>query len=520
MRQFNFFCLVLPFFLCCEPALASQSLGYGDARSYLKAARRNADQIAKSTDSTGISLIGRIAQEQYRAGDHEGALDGARVVLELFHRRGDCAEHPSLTGLAKAQWENGNFAEASGTMKALLEAGRSLDRKTREYCLGPLAVLQAELGNLEAAKAIAAEIPGVRKSDILPDIAILMARRGLMEEAVALADSASPTWGDRAIHEVISIRMEGTQWKEAGAVREKLGFRSTDNLLSWAAVKAALGGDFERAIILVGKVKDRDEALFAWGSIVISRARHGSVTDGVKEAKARLAAHPHRLAGALMEIARIQRQAGDSAGSEQTRMAALQACAKCDPEYLIRHQLPWLARSGRKEDFLSLAEGLKFGKDSSFSETSQDLAKTGDMDAAAWVAGMVREGEYSEKTYAALASAQIRHGDLPAALLSVEAMGGSAFGERVELLRRIVVEQARRDDIRGALETVDRLDSDIYWERHGALEEIAQVQMEAEDFPSAPAWISGLKDPEEKAHAWLGAARGLRLRGEGRPGRK
>lgn len=508
--------LLLPF-LAGAPAGAAETLGREDCRGLLRAARRLADAIDAGAGSPAVGLIGRIAEEQYRAGDAEGARDGARVVREEFERRGDCGYYSSMEGLARAQRETGNILEASATLKVVLDVGRGLPKNDRERCLGPLAVLRAEEGDPSGAKALAAEIPGIRKTDVLPKIAVILARQGRLDEAVALADSVNPTWGNSAVWEVLSVQMEGPRWKEAVATNERLGFDSADRLLESAAVQAALGGDFARAENLATRVKKREDALFAWSRIAAARARHGDVSGGFKTARARLDGHPYRLAAALMEIAEIQRRAGDVDGAGKTRDAAVQACAKCDAEVRIRHQLPALAREARKEEFLALAKGLPPGRDWTLAETVKELAEAGDVEAAAWVAGLMdADGgnrENVEKAFGALAHAQARRGDAAGALRSMEAMGRAAVGQREELLRLMAVEQARRGDLRGALRTAEELDDDL-GARPLVLEAIAQAEIEAQDWPRAPAWIGGLADPEEKARVWLGAARGLRLRNE------
>lgn len=481
---------------------AASSSWNGDIRAMLRAARMYADEDGRRTKEPDAGLLLAIAEEQYRAGDAERARDTARAAI-AGSLEGPCPVSNRLLGMARVQWETGGVAEASATMKAVMDAGLAADRKAKEECLRPLAELQADLGDMEGALATAALIPGARKTDVYPNIAAAFARQARWDEAVSAAALASPMKGDFSHYTIMARRAGAGDWAAAGAAMKKVDGR-TDGFYSYAAIEAAMAGDFDEAMKIAKSVRRRDFHL--WWKISLAMAKHGRAAEAVRLISSKLSKDPDGRAMALIHVSDAQEKSGDAAGAEKTRTLALEASAKGQPEGHLNRRLLVLAHQGRFEEIAAIRKpGDRLGW------TIKDLCQEGRVDAAIKLADMIGFEFLEHDAAEPVIRARIRRGDVAAALANVAAMGRSAVSQRERLLHEIAREQARHGDIPGALATVDLLDPTFEWERPAAIEAVAQAQAASAYFPDPPGWIAALRYPEEKARAWLGAARGTRL---------
>lgn len=468
----------------------------------LRAARLYADEDGRQTKEPDAGLLLSIAEEQYRAGDAEGARDTVRVVTSI-HSEGACPISNSLIRIARVQWETGGVAEASATMTTAFNAGLSADRKNKEECLLPLAELQSDLGDMEGSLATAALIPGARKTDLYPHIAAAFARQARWTEAVSAARLAEPMKGDFSYYTVMARRAGGGHWSEAAAAMEKIDGR-TDGFNGYAAIEAALAGSFDEAMKIAKSVKRPDFHL--WWKISLALAQHGRSADAIRLVSSKLSKDPDGHAMALIHIADAQEQAGDVAGAGRTRQRALEISAKGQEGGHMNRRLLVLAQQGRFDEIAAIRKG-----GDRLGWTIKDLCEEGRVDAAIKLADMAGMDVLEHDAAEAVILAQIHKGDVAAALKNIEIIGPSAVWQRGTLLQALSVEQARQGDIQGALATVRRMDVTFAGEHLAALEAVAQAQTQTAWFPRPPGWIAGLAHADEKARAWLGAARGMRL---------
>lgn len=494
--------LILAALAVLASPLLSWSSGDEDVRAMLRAARLYADEDGRQAKEPDADLLLSIADEQYRAGDAEGARDTVRAATGI-HVEGACPISNRLLRMARVQWETGGVAEASATMKAVFDAGVRADRKEKEECLLPLAELRSDLGDMEGALATASLIPGARKTDLYPHIAAAFARQARWDEAVSAVALASPMKGDFAYYTVMARRAGAGHWSEAGAAMKKVDDR-TDGFYSYAAIEAAAAGNIDEAMKIAKSVKRPDFHL--WWKITTAMANHGRSAEAIRLASSKLSKNPDGQAMALIHIADAQEQSGDAAGAERTRLRALEVSAKGQPEGHMNRRLLVLAHQGRFDEIAAIRKG-----GDRLGWTIKDLCAEGRVDAAIRLADMVGMAVLEHDAAEPVIRAQIHKGDVAAALKSVDSIGRSAVWQHGRLLHEIAVEQARQGDIPGALATVRRLDATFPGEQSAAIEAVAQAQAASAYFPRPPGWIAGLQNADEKARAWLGSARGMRL---------
>lgn len=480
------------------------SSGESEIRSMLRAARRYADEAGRKEPDAKLLLS--ISEEQYRAGDAENARATLLVATRtLSSHGGPCPESNWLVEIARVQWESGGIAEASATMRTVRDAGIRAERKVKEECLERLGELQADIGDMEGALATASLIPGARKSDLYPRIAQAFGRQARWKEAAEAAGLATPMKGDPAYYEAMARRANAGSWREAGAIMEKIDGRGSDGFYEYAAIAAAQAGDLDEAMKIARSVKR--PGFFLWWKISTAMASHGRAAEAIRLVSSKLSKDPDGRGMALIHIADAQEQSGDRAGAERTRLQALEASAKGQPEGHLNRRIHILADQGRFDEIASIRKDR-------LSWLIKDLCQEGGLDAAITLAGMVGMDGMESVAAAAVIRAQIRKGDAAAALKSLEAAKNSNVYDREGLVREIAVLQAGQGDIPGALATVALLDATFAWTRPAALEAVAQAQTAAAELPEPPLWIPSLRDADEKARAWLGAARGMRLREE------
>lgn len=463
-----------------------------DIQAMLRAARSCADADARTTKEPDAGLYLDIAAEQYRAGDAVGARASAGAAYAV-HPEGECPNVHSRILMARVQWESGGIAEASATMKAVLDAGLQADRKVKEECLLPLAELQSDLGDMEAALATAALIPSARKTDLFPHIAENFARHGRWSEAAAAADLAAPYKGD------------GTHYREMArgdAVRDD----------AYAAIHAAVAGNVDEALKIARTVKRPDFHL--WWKITSAMAAHGRSAEAVKLAASKLSKDPDGHAMALIHIADAQEQSGDGTGAERTRALALPISAKGQKEGHVNRRVLILAHQGRFNEAIAEAGG------GTLNYTIKTLCEDGRGEAGIKLAGMIDPRILEPETAERVVRAMIEKGDVAAALKSIATNESVGWGGRRDLLPLIAEEQGRRGDIAGALKTVGLMDASVFSPRPAAIEAMAQAHAVTGLFPRPAVWISALEHDDEKARAWLGAARGRRLMGGGQRNRR
>lgn len=455
---------------------SARALDEANMKAMLRAARSYADADGRETKEPDAGLYLDIAAEQYRAGDAAGARETARFA-QAIRREGDCPDSSQLTYLARAQWEAGGIAEASATMKAVLDAGIKADRKAKEECLLSLSKLKSDLGDMEGALATAALIPSARKTDLFPHIAEDFARQSRWSEAAAAADMAEPSKGNGAYYRAMD--------KSGGAA---------------SAVERALAGSADEALKLAKSSRGTD--FYDWMRITSALAAHGRVADAIRTAFSKLSKNPDGHAAVLIKIANAQELSGDRLGAEKTLDQAMAISAKGQPEAHRTRGVLILAQRGQFDQIKGLGARLD-----DYSWAIKDLFEAGRTDAAlalVKLAGM----EFIDPVAGAQAvDAYVRKGDTAAALKNLEVIGRRIY-HYDELLRDIAVEQMSQGDIAGALATASRLDTAFHTLKPLAIEAMAESQA------STPVWASRLLRADEKARAWLGAARGMRLRRE------
>ncbi len=488
--------LLAVLFAAASPALADDA----EVRSMLRAARRYADEAGRKEPDAGLLLS--IAKEQYRAGDAENARATVLVATGTFgSHEGPCPSSNLLVGIARVQWETGGIAEASATMRTVLDAGVRADRKEKEQCLEKLGELQADLGDMEGALTTASLIPGARKTDLYPHIAAAFGRQARWKEAAMAAGLAAPMKGDYAYYEAMARRANAGGWREAAAVMKEIGELS-DGFYEYAAISAAQAGDLDEAVKIARNVKK--PAFHLWWKVSLALAQHGRAAEAIRLVSSKLAKDPNGQGMALIHIADAQEQAGDATGAERTRAQSLEVSAKGDPSAHHNQRLLILAQQGRFDELASI-------RNDDMGWLIKMLCQNGRLDAAIKLGGMaymvVLDGRAAEE----VVLAQVRKGDVRAALKTLASMGPYPKADREKLLHEIAVAQARQGDMAGALATIGLLRPTFNWTRPAAIEAVAEAQMASADFPEPPGWIAGLPDADEKARAWLGAARGMRL---------
>ncbi|UPT74258.1 MAG: tetratricopeptide repeat protein [Elusimicrobiota bacterium] len=316
----------LVLFSCCLRAAAAD---LGAVRAMLRLARREADVAAKKTREADSRLLLEIAREQYLAGDPSGARDSLRAATIEISTAGPCPLVHFQAVAARAQWESGNIAEASATLKALAAAGQNAARIEKRECLLPLVELQVAFGDIDGAYATAEIIPGARKTKAYPQIAEALARQDRWDEAVSVISKAGPTEGDPAVYAIMRSRAAAGQWKEAAAVVSSID-ADLDNFYSSIAVDAAKAGDVARGLEIMKKVRKPDE--YAWAEIGQVLGRLGKFEEAIRLLSKNLARSPDRLAKELMVISDLQSRTGYPDEAKRTMKIAISVSAKGDPQ--------------------------------------------------------------------------------------------------------------------------------------------------------------------------------------------
>lgn len=475
----------------------------------LRAARRYADEDARRAKSADIHLYLRIAEEQYRAGLVQDARATLSVATGSVRQEGDCPVSSLLVSMARVQWQTGGVAEASATMKTVLADGVKAPRLKRRQCLEGLAVLQEEIGDLDGAIATAALFPGARKTSLYPRLANDLARNGRLDAAVAIYALSSPLPTDEEKAEFrLRHRPGASRWDAAESLAKRDPRRGRFEF-SAIAEEAALSGDSAEADKALARVVEPDSYLL--GGLALSRARHGDISGAIAFADSKLAKDPDGHSMALIRIAVVQARAGDDAAAEATRKRALEISSKTRPDSHLHRTFLVLAQSGRVEEALALRRE-KPGVSADFAVN--ELFEEGDSEAALKIVEDVGFDSMEAVAVHGALNAYIRKGDFTAAIKALTGSAKVASIDRDEWLAVIAEAQARAGDMRGALETVRRLEDGPFTRRPIAIERVAQGQMESLEWSQAPDWIAGLQYPDEKARAWLGAAKGMRLHEE------
>lgn len=463
----------------------------------LRAARRHAEKASGS-----LELLKAIADEQYRAGDVPGGNDTARAVEEALKDK-PCALAKALATLAEARWGAGLRAQAEATIKEALEAGRKTARDERARCLEPLALAQGRLGDFEGALATVAEMPGARDGDLFPYLSKMMAEHGRYDEAVALSDKANALYGDWGIQQALALQAAYGDWRTAAAEERRIFGPRESHLLADAAVAAAEAGDFERAEAIAASTGPSVRAGFA-----VALAHHGRIADAVRLATSNLAGNHGATAMQLIRIADIAESSGDRKEAARILDLAMAESAKA-PERggHANRRLLILVRQGKMDE--ALHEVKTSG---SAGWLTEDLARAGLISEALQAAELIDLGSLDRdgggRGLDALAEAQLLTEDIDGARATLKKHRYSVYGP---MQRRMAAALARRGRPLEALAFI--AEQPLFRERDAALVElIAQEEARSADWMWQPLWFGRLTTPDEKARAWLGAARGIRLR--------
>lgn len=487
---------------------ASSAAENGEIRAMLKAARRYADEDARLKKEPDLRLLYDISVEQYRSGDVVEARETFSATTAAVRGGNDCPVSGYLTGIAKVQWETGGIAEASATMKAVLAAGIAADRKAKEECLKPLAELQLEIGDVDGALATAELIPSARKTDLYPAIAARLARDGRLDDAVAAYARSSPlpTEDEKRLYRLGAD--PAGRWPEWISAMKKVDPRLVAQHFHYVAREAALAGDFKTADAAV-KAANRGD-VYMWEEVALGHARHGDIPGALRIIDSRLAGDPDAQGMALLRLAEMPSRAGDPPRAA-IRARGLAASAKGQKEGDANRRLVSLALENRFDEAAELI-GREHSASAGFAV--EELCRRGRTTDALELVDAVGFHSIMDSHIAVddVLTAYAERGDFDKLN---KALSDHPSGEYLDKWLPAVAEgQARRGDIRGALRTVLLVREDAFAGRRGIYEAVAQAQMESAVLPLPPDWIGGLVYSDEKARAWLGAARGARLERE------
>lgn len=509
--------------LCAAaPAGAAQRWGWLDqdgSRALLRAAVRDLASAPRPSEGTWAQSFAEIAAEQFLNGDAEGGTASVALATASLAGQTGCAAVSVLIGVGKAQHQAGLAEASSETFRTVFEGGMTEPRTKRSDCLEPLAIAVAEAGDVPWALAIAASAPGIRKSDAYPAIASVLSRRGLFEEAIAVADKAAPTWADKGISEAIDLQAEGPRWREAAARFSAIMEREADWVYAAAAGHAAESGDFEKAYAAARMLEGSDAASGEWQRIALAHARLGQ-RDAAVAVATRTLSNPDARAALLFDIADIEEGAGDSAGALKVRGLAEASSAEGDREADRARRFADLVRRGLLDRALPLLESEDHVWKALIVKSSVlELAERGRFQEACRLIDQVdvkfsqgQDRDEKQAAMAALAKAMARRGDIAGAVALVAEGERQYLNVRMDVAQEIAAAQARNGDIRAAVDTLRRRyggDRDIYAADYAWL---AAAEVETQDFPRVPVWAAKLERPEQRVAARLGAVRGLRRR--------
>jgi RNA polymerase sigma factor (sigma-70 family) len=422
-----------------------------------------------------VVLLIRVAQARAAAGDAVGATEDLRQALDLADGLdGDTPRGMALREIAQTRLRLGDVTGA------LAVADKFKAASHRNHLLFLLAVMQAEAGDIPAARKTAAAITDDQRDGAVEAVGQAEARAGDVAAAVRTADSLKHQPLSRAgvLSEVALAQAKAGDRKAASAsLAESLRLSvatladagQRDAARAEAAVRQARIGDVAgalRAAVALG-VDDRTRAL---GQIAVEQARQGDVPGAVKtlgeirDADART--------GALLDLARAQADGKDRAGAVKSLAAATDLAAT-------------LPAAGRAE----------------------------------WL----------DNVRAARASLQVAAGDVPGALETAAAVtdGRARFGVLLEVGRAQMKagdRNAARATFGRAMRAADGLPEGREnpgfvtlvpaWAliKGSVVRQVAAAATEAGGAEDVRAWATGQKSPFVKVMAQLGAAEGMTAR--------
>lgn len=500
---------LLAVFVCAFIRPPASAGNRTELRGMLRAARRYADEDALRTKEPEVRLLLAIAEEQYRAGVAEDARATLAAATAAVRGGGPCPVSGILVEAARVQWEVGSVAESSATMKAVLAAGLAAERKSRRECLESLAELQTDIGNLDGAMATAALTPGARKTEIYGRLAEAFAKAGRLDDAVAAYALTSPLPTEEEKRFFRLSHAPGASRWDAAEAAVAAHPEYADRWFESIAEGAALAGDFKTADKAVARVKA--PASYFVETVALSHARHGDIHGALALIDSKLSKDPDGRAMGLLRVAVVQERMGDSAGAAETRSRALKISEKGQPAGHRNRLFLALALEGRGEEALALwKDPERLSPDYAVNE----LIEEGRVDVALRIAEAVGFGGLEHVAQHNVLAAYARKGDLAGLDRAFSSGVSGVVVQRDEWLEAVAETQARTGDMDAALKTLARLDDGPFTRRPSAVEHIAEAQTRWLEWSSPPDWIVSLRFPDEKARAWLGAARGMRLHQE------
>ncbi|MCX7931827.1 MAG: tetratricopeptide repeat protein [Rhodovarius sp.] len=329
----------------------------------------------------------RIALELGRCQREAGDLDAARAALALA-REIDPRNCWPLIGLAEVAEKAGDVTEA---LRLLEEAaalgpdnpiprirrvelllGQREERAAAAACAAALEQFPEDphLNRLGARLALArgeimaaaarlgrALAGGLRQPNLVVDVARALIEAGETEQALALAEAATP---EARVRIARAARSAGQRGAAQSLLEQALAAAAGDRrVLLAAAPELAAQGRPEQAIeLLEAALRGNDRDAELW--LALGRARRaaaGGPSRGALEAFLRAAELDGAGAPPLLEAAREQRELGDPAAAERLLQRALAIA----PEALgtLGAAVELLRQTGQDEEALAVAERIR-----------------------------------------------------------------------------------------------------------------------------------------------------------------
>ena len=262
------------------------------------------------------------------------------------------------------------------------------------------------------------------------------------------------------------------------------------------AGKFAEAGRMNYALDLVERITDPAERPSAWLSIAVSQANTGAAAAAAEVAQHHLQSDERRYV--YLVIGRKAGEDGNPSAQRKWLSAAEEYMpASTDPQknaYAALQLANAWANSGNAAKTIELAE-----KAIAAGEQIVDDRKRTNM-------GANVEERHTIACSAAEVLAEV--GQFEKALAIVRARQIRAY-YRWEACEAIARNQADRGDFQAALATAGMITDEGDTWRNDSFESIAMAQAKAGKQGSIMSWAKGLKDPFDRAYAYLGAARGL-----------